>query len=197
MIKKYIGKGLVITGFVIIGVALFLKSYTAYRTDEIIRQYTKRTLGASDNHKALQDLQTSPPTLEPSIGEVIGILEIPKIDLEVALCEGTEKELIKYAVGHFEETALPGEIGNCSIIGHRNYTYGEFFNRLNEVEIGDMIKIKQVADEFVYKVTEIMIVEPEQVEVLSQSSKKEITLVTCTPINSGTHRLIVKGLLEE
>ena len=47
-------------------------------------------------------------------GDVMGILRIPKMGLEVALCEGVSYKTLKFAVGHFKETARPGEIGNRS-----------------------------------------------------------------------------------
>lgn len=74
--------------------------------------------------------------------DVIGVMEIPKIDLKVAVAEGTDKQTLKKAVGHFEGTAMPGEVGNFAVAGHRSYTYNEFFNRLDEMEIGDEIKVK-------------------------------------------------------
>lgn len=127
---------------------------------------------------------------------VIGIMEIPKIDLKVAVAEGTDKKTLKKAVGHFEGSAMPGEAGNFAVAGHRSYTYNEFFNRLNEVEVGDEIKVKTTKGEFVYEVTDIFVVEPHEVWVLDPTPEPTITLVTCTPIRVGTHRLIVKGKLK-
>lgn len=127
---------------------------------------------------------------------VIGIMEIPKIDLKVAIAEGTDKQTLKKAVGHFEGTAMPGEIGNFAVAGHRSYTYNEFFNRLDEMEIGDEIRVKTTKGEFVYEVTDIFVVEPHEVWVLDPTPEATITLVTCTPIRVATHRLIVKGKLK-
>ncbi|MCM8901013.1 class D sortase [Caldicoprobacter algeriensis] len=128
--------------------------------------------------------------------DVIGVMEIPKIDLKVAVAEGTDKQTLKKAVGHFEGTAMPGEIGNFAVAGHRSYTYNEFFNRLDEMEIGDEIRVKTTKGEFVYEVTDIFVVEPHEVWVLDPTPEATITLVTCTPIRVATHRLIVKGKLK-
>lgn len=130
-------------------------------------------------------------------GDIVGVLSIPQIDLCVAIGEGVDKETLKYSVGHFKETAMPGEIGNVCIIGHRSYTYGEFFNRLNEIEINDDMIIEYEGNKYKYKVTEITVVKPEEVSVLDQTEDEEITLITCTPIHVGSHRLIVKGILEK
>lgn len=130
-------------------------------------------------------------------GALLGVLSIPCLDVQVALCEGTDLETLKYAVGHFKNTAFPGEKGNCAIAGHRSYTHGEYFNRLDELEVGDLVQIEVQDRIYEYKITESFIVEPEALEVLNSSQDAELTLVTCTPIYTATHRLIVKGKLME
>jgi len=50
----------------------------------------------------------------------IAVLQIPKMNLKVIVAEGTEDEIIKYAVGHFKDTAMPGDMGNFALAGHRN-----------------------------------------------------------------------------
>ncbi|TDT50927.1 class D sortase [Fonticella tunisiensis] len=123
----------------------------------------------------------------------IGILEIPSINLSVAIVEGSTQKDLKYAVGHIEGT---GELGkpdqNFAIAGHRSYTAGRFFNRLDKVKIGDMIYIKTKDKLYTYRVFKTEVVLPEQVEVLEpQKGKSLVTLITCTPLYKSTHRLIV------
>jgi sortase A len=130
------------------------------------------------------------------LSSTIGIIKIPKIDLKVAVGEGIENKTLKYAVGHFEGTAMPGEKGNFAVAGHRSYTYSEYFNRLDELDIGDDIIVKTNKGEFTYKVYEKKVVEPTEVSVLDKTKEPTITLVTCTPIRVATHRLIVKGKLQ-
>lgn len=212
MIKECLGKVFIGFGCMLILVALFLRGYTKYRKDKLVKQYSQYVLSMQqeglekvEQKKAIgvkvieEQEETSEVRQKEELSEVIadekaiGLLEISKIDLQVALCEGVEESVLKYAVGHFKDTALPGEKGNCGIIGHRNYTYGEFFNRLDEMEIGDIISIKRDVETLVYEVYEIEVVKPEQVEVLDQTEDEQVTLITCTPMRSGTHRLVVKG----
>lgn len=127
--------------------------------------------------------------------EIIGTLNIPKINLEVAIGEGTAQSVIKYAVGHFPQTALPGQPGNFSLVGHRSYRYGQFFNRLDQLEKGDAIVINRDGITYTYRVTETFTVKPEDTWVLDPTTEAGITLITCTPIRVATHRLIVKGTL--
>lgn len=123
----------------------------------------------------------------------IAILEIPKINLKVVVAEGVENDIIKYAVGHFKETVMPGEVGNCALAGHRNYDTGEFFLKINKLKVDDEIKISTHENTFTYKVTESFTVAPEDTYVLDKSDEAIITLVTCT--YDGKERLIVKGKL--
>ncbi len=144
-----------------------------------------------------QETAPSPQQIKDDLANIklLGIMSIPKIDLEVAVGEGVTNRTIRYAVGHFEQTALPGENGNFSVIGHRSYIMGEFFNRLDEVEIGDQITVERDGVLYTYSVYDIMVVEPTDMWVLDETPDPQITLITCTPIRIATHRLVVKGTL--
>ncbi len=108
--------------------------------------------------------------------------------------EGTDEKTLNYAVGHFKESAMPGEVGNFAVAGHRNYTYNKFFSNLDKLEEGDKIKMTTKDDVYTYTVSSLEVVTPDKVEVLnSKDNYKSITLITCTPKYLGTHRLIIKG----
>lgn len=128
---------------------------------------------------------------EETSGEVFAILKIPSINSEEPVVNGTSGSNLRAALGHEPGTAMPGEAGNCVIAGHRNYTFGKYFNRLNEVQVGDSIEITTVNDTYQYEVTEIKVVEPDDVEILDATEEEQLTLYTCTPIYIATHRLVV------
>lgn len=150
--------------------------------------------GIGNNYRT-QDVES----IEDANGlEVIGILSIPKIDVEILLVEGVSTSDLKYAAGHMPGTAMPGEIGNCSIAGHRSYTFGKYFNRLDELEEGDKVEIMYQGEQYTYEVYEAFLVEPTDVEVIEpQGDQGVITLITCHPVINATHRLIVRGRLIE
>jgi sortase A len=125
--------------------------------------------------------------------EPIAILEIPKIALKVAVASGTSDKTISQAVGHFTETALPGQVGNCALVGHRNFTTGEFFLKLDKLKPGDDVILTTYGNTYVYKVTGQQVVNPGDVQVLNATPTPTITLVTCT--RNGKQRLVVKGEL--
>ncbi|MBQ9519251.1 MAG: class D sortase, partial [Firmicutes bacterium] len=128
---------------------------------------------------------------------IIGIMEIDKIDLVVTMAEGTDNKSITLSVGHFPNTAMPGQIGNFAVVGHRSYRYGAYFNRLDELQPGDTVRVKTVDGIFTYCVDSKSVVEPTDLSVLDPTDTATMTLVTCTPIRTATHRLIVKGHLLE
>lgn len=123
-----------------------------------------------------------------------GILMIDKIDLVLPILHGATDKNMKTTVASIEHTGKAGEIGNYAIAGHRNLTYGRNFNRLDEIQTGDKIGVDDGERVYNYTVTEKLIVKPEEVWVLEgNGSDREITLVTCHPMENPTHRLIVKG----
>jgi len=127
-----------------------------------------------------------------------GILIIDSIDLKLPIIRGASAANMLITVTSFDNTAIPGEIGNYAIIGHRNLTYGRNFNRLEEMKIGDEIKVITDKGTYVYTVYDIFLVLPDDVGVLFGTSlEKRITLITCHPMGEPTHRLIIRGKIDE
>lgn len=123
-----------------------------------------------------------------------GVLKIDKIKFSQPILKGATKENMKISVASIENTGKAGEIGNYAIAGHRSRTFGRNFNRLEEVEAGDTVKVDSGDNQYKYTVTEKLYVKPEEVWVLYSNGKdKEITLITCHPMNNPTQRLIIKG----
>lgn len=205
MIKKYLDKIFILLGCIIIITAITIKLRTVIKQNQLINDYNKYILNMEQedsefNKNQESNTESENKSIKTEIAEnqsknTLGILMIPKIDLKVAIEQGVDNETLKYSVGHFKETALPGEKGNFCLIGHRSYTYGQFFNRLDEINKDDEIMVNSNGKEYKYKVTDINVVEPEEISVLNPTDDSEITLITCTPIRVGSHRLIIKGIL--
>jgi|GEM_PF-6687744 len=129
--------------------------------------------------------------------EVFARMIIPKIELIAPVVRGIAKEDIKLAVGHIPGTEEPGEMGNSVYAGHRSHTFGRFFNRLGEIEVGDVIIIETTEYKFTYVVSEKFIVDPDEVWVMDDiPGEALLTLVTCEPLYGNSHRLIVRGKLQ-
>ena len=125
----------------------------------------------------------------------VGVLTINRIDMRLPLIEEVRYETLNIAPGWVTETARIGETGNAVIAGHRNYTFGEMFNRLGELEIGDIVGV-QTADGYMeFEVFEKAIIEPtDQIAFIQPVNDAIITLFTCTPIEVSSHRLIIRAM---
>lgn len=127
---------------------------------------------------------------------VLGVIVIDKIKVKLPVVEGVTEANLRAGVGHIPGTAALGQPGNSALAGHRNYTFGRYFNRLDELELDDKIVISTKAGDYKYIVYEKIVVAPDDVSVLEGSKDDNIiTLITCTPIYIATHRLIVKARL--
>ena len=125
----------------------------------------------------------------------IGILTIDSIDLRLPIADDIEYATLRIAPGRVPQTAQVGDIGNAVIAGHRNYAFGSMFNRLGELDIGDIMQYQARNGELMeFMVFEIAVIEPEnQIAFLQPTSESIITLYTCTPIRTATHRLIIRA----
>jgi len=122
----------------------------------------------------------------------LAVLRISKIDLTVAVLEGTDDWTLNRAVGHIEDTARPGEKGNCGIAGHRD----GFFRGLKDIAVGDEMELTTLSGRESYRVESIRVVGPDDVWVLDPTPEPEITLVTCYPfyfVGSAPQRYIVRA----
>lgn len=136
-----------------------------------------------------------PDTAFPSAIQGIGILTIGSINLHLPIAEGVEYATLRIAPGRVPQTAQVGETGNAVIAGHRNYTFGSMFNRLGELELGDIVGFQaRNGEEMLFTVFEIAVIEPhDQIAFIQPVNDSIITLYTCTPIRTATHRLIIRA----
>lgn len=141
---------------------------------------------------------TPKPTPKPITIKAIGQITIDKIDLTMPIADRAEAAPLRVAVGLLGGSAMPGDPGNTIILGHRMYTYGRHFNRLNEVIAGDRIIITTKTRKLTYRVDSQSTILPAQLrEALSvYTTDKKLILVTCTPVRVASHRLLVYATLE-
>lgn len=204
MKSKIFGVLLILVGASIIGWGLYMNYQGDKVKNDLIESFERDLKameqwgdGSGEENPGDSTGNQDNPSRPNTNSKAIAMLEIPKIDfLLVPVVEGTDPEDIKYAVGHFNNTDMPGSTGNFAVAGHRSYTYNEYFNRLDELSNGDTIKVKtKDGKQYTYEVFEKLVVLPEETSVLMTTKDPIITLVTCTPIRKATHRLIVKGKL--
>jgi sortase A len=124
-------------------------------------------------------------------GEALALLQIPKIDMDVVVIEGTDIRDLKKGPGHYRDTAYPWEDkGKVAIAGHRT-TYGAPFWSLDKLRRGDRISLATEFGTFDYRVTRTREVVPTETTILQQTKDPTLVLTTCTPRFSAARRLIV------
>ncbi len=123
-----------------------------------------------------------------------GIIKIEKANIKLPILKGVSEGNMATTVAHMEYSGDMGQIGNYVIVGHRSYAYGRNFNRLDEIDKGDIIEVSDGENQYIYTVVDKLYVLPEEKWVVDKvDDKKEITLITCHPVRIATHRLIIKG----
>jgi sortase A len=118
--------------------------------------------------------ETRPPVKK---GDVLGLMDIPRLGLSVAVLQGTSTHTLRLGAGHIEATPLPGEAGNSGIAGHRD----TFFRHLKDIRPKDEIQIQTATARFRYEVDWVRVVKPDDLSVLAPSTESALTLVTCYP----------------
>jgi sortase A len=136
------------------------------------------------------EVDFGPPPPPSDTGAAVARIRIPAIDVDKVVVEGVGTNALKNGPGHYPDTPLPGQPGNAAIAGHRT-TYGAPFGALDKLEPNDLIYVTTAQGAFQYRVTESMVVSPQDVWVLDPSEDDRLTLTTCHPRFSARERLIV------
>ncbi len=126
--------------------------------------------------------------------DVVAILEMPDVGLKVPVYRGADDLNMDRGAGLIQGTAAPGTIGNMGIAGHRD----GYFRVLKDAEVGDLLTVQTPAGRQQYRVEDILIVDPIDVDVLDPTDDQQLTLVTCYPfyfVGHAPQRYIVKARL--
>ncbi|MDD7463966.1 MAG: class C sortase [Anaerococcus sp.] len=130
------------------------------------------------------------------VHEMIGHVEIPKINQDLPIYAGTSEEVLQKGVGHLEGTSLPvgGNNTHTVLTAHRGLPEKTLFTNLNELKVGDKFYIHNIKETLAYQVDQIKVIEPTNFEeLLIAPGHDYATLLTCTPFMINSHRLLVRG----
>jgi len=177
-----------------------------------------QSINEADGFLPVQIEQIRDEAENPEIitGEVLVVprnIIIPAIDLDAPIIEAAHKDIVvdsvdyiqwnapdEYAVGWHSDSAGLGQIGNMVLNGHHNI-YGEVFKDLDQLIVGDLISVNgEDFKSYSYIVTNVIIVPERDASVetrlenarwIMPSADERLTIVTCWPSYSNTHRLII------
>ena len=127
-------------------------------------------------------------------GDPVGKITIGRIGLSMVVVQGTDEETLKKGPGHYTASGLPGEGRLIYIAGHRT-TYLAPFAHINDIKIGDYVRLEVPYGLFTYRVTRHWIVPSTQLSVLRNQGKEVLRLQACHPRFFATHRYLVDARL--
>ena len=181
---------LLIIAAIILSILVIKKSYDSNQNEKVTKKLVEEI-------KENFEQSTIPDGEEKIIAEmdgykIVGIIEIPKIDLEYPILEKTDKTSLKLAITKFWGNKI-NEVGNVSLAGHNNLN-GTMFGKLKKLEIGDIIKLTDEQNVTLdYAIFKTYTIDPNDISCIKsvEEGTREVTLITCT--NGKNNRYIVKA----
>lgn len=173
---------LIVLGIAIAGIPFLLRMRQEQDTQMYIKEFEE------DEQKQKKDKKKE--SLLSKEG-VIGIIEIPDLNIKYPIFEGTGNTQLNEGIGHMTETAGLCGKGNCVLAGHNGSRRGVYFTYLCNIEAGTRVKLtnkKRVTHE--YMAQEMRVVSPYEEWVTEKSEDEVLTLFTCA--SHGTRRFAVK-----
>ncbi|MER5467566.1 class E sortase [Streptomyces sp. NPDC002935] len=210
-IIRLVGVGLILTGLLMGGLRLhqdWQQNHEYSRAQQNLRdQLLQPQVGHQESAPPQGATRKDPG---PSEGKALAVLRIPKFGAgyHPVIVEGVSQDALAKGPGHYPGTAMPGEIGNFAVAGHRT-GWGQPFNRLDQLKRGDSVTVEWRGRSDTYRITGTRKVKPTEVGVVLpvpnrpgvKPDKARITLTTCTDRDPVTRayrlRLVVWGELDE
>lgn len=127
-------------------------------------------------------------------GDPVGRLTVPRLDLEIMVVYGTDRETLKKGPGLHPGTGFPGQSFLTYVAGHRT-TYGAPFSDIDKLVPGDQVTFELPYGTYRYRISDHRIVRDDQIEVLKGRGREELALQACWPRFFATHRYIAYAKL--
>lgn len=193
---KWTGNVLIAIGLALLVILIGGMKSTQDHQSELVEAFaTVKTEASTGNGAQAKSfsVQQKEPSSYPK--EMEGVLTIPAIEMNAPVLKGASPENLSKALAAINGLDEPGVLnGSYAIAGHQSHVFGQFFNRLNELEIGDVFQYDTPGEMLTFEVFNIEIVKPEEVSVLKpETGIALLSLVTCYPENSNEYRLVVKA----
>lgn len=191
--KKVIPLVIIAAGLMITGYGCLTLIDTNRKTEQTLKE---AKLMAEKPQKAFgvkQSKDQEKELFKPETGQASGILEIPKINAELPIVEGTDADDLEKGVGHYKDSYYPDENGQIVLSGHRDTV----FRRTGELEKGDRLRILLPYGDFTYEIVNSKIVDKDDTSIITlQHEQEELILTTCYPfsyVGDAPKRYIIYG----
>lgn len=185
----------------LVGTSIGVEAHMATRVEEFHASAEAGQAVPDTSTNAIAKHTSAPPEVGvPEYGETFGVLHVTAWeDMQIPITHGTGADVLDLGnAGHYQETQLPGEIGNFALAGHRR-THGNNFRRIDRLTVGDPLIVETANAYLVYTVIGHDIVSPYDVDVIlpvpgqpdTQPTRRLLTLTTCHPEYGNSERYVV------
>ncbi len=184
-------RGLRAAYFVFLFVGSAAVAYAVYQWFEA-HWYQRTTASEFETGMTIAPPVSLPVEPPIAVGDVIGEIHVPRLGLKATVIQGDSESVLRHAVGHLPDTALPGHGGNVALAAHRD----GLFRPLRNVRRGDLIVLQSRNGEIEYEVEWTAVVAPGDTQVIQPTREPALTLVTCFPfyfVGSAPKRFIVRA----
>lgn len=127
--------------------------------------------------------------------DIIAVLSVPAMELEMPVYLGASYDNMALGAAVLGQTSLPigGSNTNCVIAGHRGWNGAAYFLNIDKLRVGDELSITNLWETMDYTVSEIRIIEPNDIDqILIQEGRELLTLMSCHPYaGGGRYRYLV------
>jgi sortase A len=189
--------GLLFISYLIWGTALRADSAQRQLSNELNQEWRQAPVRGDAAGASLEQFDVA-------TGQPFAFITIPAFGphWRFTLIQGTALAQLDLSPGHVPGTQWPGQVGNFAVAGHR-VTAGNPFWSLPSLQAGDLVYIQTRLNQYTYRITGKQWVMPTDLSVLDpvpghpaqRPARRLITLITCDPAWTGTHRVIVTGVL--
>lgn len=191
---KWIALLLMAAGLVLLSFGVVKKHFEKKDLDREYAVYTQQTLPEETDDGSLEAIRAYNDSRADydKIPELLGWIVIDKISLKYPVYRTTENDSLSEGIVHVIGTDLPAgdDKTDTMLMGHNGEAGKALFTHLDDLENGDMVVLDFKTGTYTYTVTGTEVVEPELVHLYKDQSST-LTLMTCTPYGSNTHRLLV------
>lgn len=162
------------------------------REQKAAERYNKNLLAATN----FDDMTEYNSLLNLNADGIMGVLDIPAINVALPIYHGTEASVLSKGIGHVYGTSLPvgGESTHAVLSGHSGMMGNKMLSDITALAIGDTFSVRVLGKTLHYTVDQILTVLPYETDAIAiKEGEDYLTLITCVPFGVNTHRLLVRG----
>lgn len=192
---KWISRLFIVVGIVLLGIFAYTmydqsqsQSVTIKEAEELLEkardEESPGEVSANEQTNQGEDFEAEEQInlgedFEAEDGDVVGILNIPKLDRSIGIVEGTDPESLKNGVGHVKSTVHPNQQEQIVLSGHRDTVFRDF----GELEIGDNFIVEMPYGDFEYEIRSHKIVDWDDRSVIGKMGEEALIVSTCYPFS--------------